>query len=110
MQFSDLVKRAVEIRNKYQKFEEETYGHSWGREQIMEGFVGDVGALMKVVMVKEGHRCLGEKDADEELKHQLSDCLWSLLVLSQKYDIDIETEFMKTMDTLEQRINDKEKH
>ena len=110
MQLNDLIKRAIEIRNKYDVAEQEMYGKVWSTEQIMEGFVGDVGDLMKIVMAKQGWRQLGDKNIDKELKHELADCLWSLLVLSSKYGIDLEGEFLKVMDYLSERIDRREKH
>jgi len=68
----------------------------------MEGFVGDVGDLMKLVMAKEGVRTI--EDVDKKLKHELCDCLWSVLVLAKKFDIDIEREFLDKMSELEERI------
>jgi NTP pyrophosphatase (non-canonical NTP hydrolase) len=68
----------------------------------MEGFVGDVGDLMKIIMAKEGVREMD--NIDEKLKHELSDCLWSVIVLADKYGVNLEESFMKTMDDLEKRI------
>lgn len=110
MEFKDLEKRANEVSAKYDELNKEIYNVVWGPAQIMEGFVGDIGALMKIVMAKEGYRQLGDKDIDEELKHELSDCLWSLLVLASKYEVDLEKEFLKTMNHLEDRIAKKERH
>ncbi|MEK7611138.1 MAG: nucleotide pyrophosphohydrolase [Patescibacteria group bacterium] len=110
MELRKLIDRGIEVREKYHKLEEELYGAAWGREQVMEGFVGDVGALMKIVMAKEGYRQLGDKDVDKELAHELSDCLWSLLVLASKYNVDIEKEFLNTMKYLDERITNKERH
>jgi len=41
-------------------------------------------------------------DVDRKLAHELSDCLWSVLVLAKLYGCDLEKEFLKTMDELEQ--------
>ena len=38
------------------------------------------------------------------LAHELSDCLWSVLVLADKYGVNLEASFLKTMDQLEKRI------
>jgi hypothetical protein len=43
MDFQQITKRAVDIRNKYSELELKRYGKEWTREQTMEGFVGDVG-------------------------------------------------------------------
>ena len=65
----------------------------------MQGFVVDVGDLMKLVMAKSGVRQV--EDVDKKLAHELSDCLWCVLVLSKMYGVDIEREFVRTMDELE---------
>jgi len=109
MELKNLIERATEIRNKYQKLEQKLHGKTWGTEQLMGGLVTDIGNLMRVVMAKEGYRQLKDKDIDKELAHQFSDCLWSLLVLSSKYDINLEKEFLRTMDLLDEAIENKEK-
>ena len=69
----------------------------------MPGFVGDVGDLSKIIMAKQGLRFMD--DIDAKLAHELSDCLWSVLVIADKYKINLATEFLKTMDGLEARIS-----
>lgn len=44
-------------------------------------------------------------NVDEKLKHELSDCLWSILVIADYYDIDLENQFSKSMDELETRVD-----
>jgi NTP pyrophosphatase (non-canonical NTP hydrolase) len=102
MDFKKITERAIGIRNKYSKLEKELYGKEWTREQIAEGFVGDVGDLMKLVLAKSGVRNI--ENADGKIAHELSDCLWSLLVLSNKYGIDLEKSFLETMNELENKI------
>jgi NTP pyrophosphatase (non-canonical NTP hydrolase) len=110
MQISELINRAKEIREKYDVANKEMYGVVWSAEQVMEGLVGDIGDLMKLVMAKEGYRQLGDKNINEELAHELSDCLWALFVLASKYNIDVEKEFLNTMNRLSARIDKREKH
>ena len=69
----------------------------------MAGFVGDVGDLSKIIMAKHGLRAMD--NIDEKLAHELSDCLWSILVLADKYGVNLSKEFMKTMDELGKRID-----
>ncbi len=98
----------MDIRKKYAEFETQKYGKSWTREQIMQGFVGDVGDLMKIVMTKEGIRESGDGDTHQRLAHELSDCLWSVLVLADQYDVDLEKAFLGTMEELDKKINNEE--
>ncbi|HUD05781.1 MAG TPA: MazG nucleotide pyrophosphohydrolase domain-containing protein [Candidatus Saccharimonadales bacterium] len=69
----------------------------------MAGFVGDVGGLSKIIMAKHGLRAMD--DVDTKLAHELSDCLWSVLVLANKYKVDLTSEFQKTMNELDARID-----
>jgi NTP pyrophosphatase (non-canonical NTP hydrolase) len=65
--------------------------------------VGDVGDLMKLVMAKAGARHIA--DTDKKLAHELSDCLWSVLVLAKEYNVDLEKEFFATMAEIETKIS-----
>lgn len=102
MKYEDLLNRAVEIRSKYDELNKAKRNVEWNEQQLMAGFVGDVGDLSKIIMAKHGLRDMD--DIDNKLAHELSDCLWSVLVLASKYKIDLASEFMKTMDGLEDRI------
>ena len=43
-------------------------------------------------------------NSKEKLGPQLSHCLWSVLVLANMYNIDLEQSFMETMDKLENHL------
>jgi NTP pyrophosphatase (non-canonical NTP hydrolase) len=103
MDFNELSQRANEVRAKYAALEHKKYGREWTTEQIAEGFVGDVGDLMKLVLGKDGIRDID--DVDAKLAHELSDCLWCILVLARRYDIDLESAFVTTMNELDDRID-----
>lgn len=102
MELKELSKRAVEIKKRYSKMEMEKFGKEWTSAQVMQGFVGDVGDLMKLVMAKEGIREI--EDVDGKMAHELADCLYSVFVLAERYGINIEQVFVKTMDELEGRL------
>ena len=102
MEFKTISDKALEVRQKYSQFELKKVGHSWTNSQIMEGFVGDIGDLMKLVMAKEGSRQID--NVDEKLKHELVDSFWCILVLANKYNVNLETEFMSKMAELNQKI------
>jgi NTP pyrophosphatase (non-canonical NTP hydrolase) len=79
-----------------------TYGRAWTREEIMLGFLGDVGHLAKLVQGKEGVR--PREDLDAALAHELADCLWSVLTLADAYDVDLEAAFADTMRSLSESL------
>lgn len=98
----NLIQKALHIRQQYEKLERQTYGRTWTPAEIAQGFVGDVGDLQKLVMAKAGIRQV--EDVDAKLKHELADCLWSIIILAGKYNIDLEAAFMETMDSLEEQL------
>ncbi|TWD84171.1 MazG-like nucleotide pyrophosphohydrolase family protein [Kribbella amoyensis] len=97
-----MVERARSVRASYAAVEAERYGRAWNREELMLGFLGDVGDLAKLVQGKEGVR--PRDDLDEALAHELADCLWSVLVLADAYQVDLEGAFTRTMDELDQHL------
>ena len=99
MEFNLITERAMEIRQLYSQYEQQTFGRSWTGEEVALGFVGDVGDLAKLILAANGVRNI--PDANEKLAHELSDCLWSVMVLAKLHDIDLEQAFMSTMNDLE---------
>jgi hypothetical protein len=107
MNLETLSERAMRIRTRFAELEKRRFRREWTTEEIMQGFVVDVGDLMKLVMAKSGARAV--EDVDRKLAHELSDCLWCVLVLSKLYGLDAEKEFIKTMDELDGWITEKMK-
>lgn len=103
MHLDPLSNRALELRERFAALELARQGRPWSREEIMQGFVVDVGDLMKLVMAKAGARSV--PDADRKLEHELADCLWSVLVLARLYEVDLEAAFFRTMDELDAAIS-----
>jgi NTP pyrophosphatase (non-canonical NTP hydrolase) len=102
MELDILIQRALEIRQQYAHLEQRTYGHSWTAEEIALGLVGDVGDLAKLIMAASGVRDI--PDAQQKLAHELADCLWSLMVLANAFDVDLQQAFLQAMDDLERHI------
>lgn len=93
MNFSDLEKAALQLNALYEQLETLRYGRVWTTQEIALGFVGDVGDLAKLIQAEAGVRTIDDHKA--KLGHELSDCLWSILVLANKCGIDLEAEFVR---------------
>jgi hypothetical protein len=85
MNIAQLTTRAVRVRKLYAERAIKQRSTPWTRAEIAQGFVGDLGDLTKLVMAKEGRRTSKTKNLDDALAHELADCLWSVLVLSDAY-------------------------
>jgi NTP pyrophosphatase (non-canonical NTP hydrolase) len=103
MTFEEVNQRALEVREKYAQLELQRTGLPWSRAELMQGFVGDVGDLAKLVMAKDGRRSI--ENVDAMLAHELADCLWSVLVIADKCDVNLQEAFTHTMQELDDRIN-----
>lgn len=102
MEFQKMIDRAMTVRHLYEEMEKHSYGAAWTSEEIMLGFAGDVGDLAKLITAENGRRTIpGSK---EKLRHELADCLWSVIVLARLHEVDLEQSFMETMDKLENHL------
>ncbi len=102
MEFHDMQERAYQVRQVIAEYERRRYGRVWTDEEIMLGLVGDLGDLSKLVQARNGIRSI--PDVDAKMGHELSDCLWSIMVLARAYSIDLESAFMETMDGIEKHV------
>ncbi|SDT26807.1 MazG nucleotide pyrophosphohydrolase domain-containing protein [Actinopolymorpha singaporensis] len=102
LNLDQLTEHAMWVHALYDELNHKERGRTWNREEFMLGFVGDVGDLAKLVMAQEGAREM--PGGREVLHHELADCLWSVLVLAKLYDVDLDTEFRRTVGELEEAI------
>lgn len=93
MEFSDLEKSALQLNELYEQLEIKRWGRIWTTTELALGFVGDVGDLAKLIQANAGIRDINNCKA--KLGHELSDCLWSIMVLANKCGIDLQTEFVR---------------
>ena len=103
MDIAEFREQARVVRSQYALEEVRRYGRSWTPEEIMLGFLGDVGDLAKLVQGKAGIR--ERDDLDSALGHELADCLWSILTLADCYGVELESAFMATMTQLSDHLS-----
>lgn len=103
MEFSELASKAREVRELYEQVETRRYGRTWNTEELALGLVGDIGDLAKLIQAQAGVRDIDQWKT--KLAHELSDVLWSIMVLAQKSEINLESEFIRTMETLQRDLS-----
>lgn len=103
MNLSDLEKSALQLNALYEQLAITKYGRAWTTEELVLGFVGDVGDLAKLIQADAGIRHVD--DCKAKLGHELSDCLWSILVLANKCGIDLEAEFVRNTRELAEHVS-----
>jgi NTP pyrophosphatase (non-canonical NTP hydrolase) len=102
MEFQKIIDRAMEIRRRYEEKEKQLYGSPWTSEELALGFVGDAGDLAKLISAENGKRNI--LNSRQKLEHELADCLWSVIVLSNLHGVDLEKSFFETMNQLERHL------
>jgi NTP pyrophosphatase (non-canonical NTP hydrolase) len=103
MKFSDLENSALQLNELYEQLEIKRYGRVWTTGELALGFVGDVGDLAKLIQANAGVRTID--DCKAKLGHELSDCLWSIMVLANKCGIDLEAEFVRNTSEIAQYVS-----
>lgn len=103
MNFTDLEKSALKLNELYEQLEIKLYGRVWTTAELALGFVGDVGDLAKLIQANAGVRTID--DCKAKLGHELSDCLWSILVLANKCGIDLAEEYAKNTKELMEYVS-----
>jgi len=102
MEIKDLTLKARELREKYAEFNKKRGEKSWGYAEHAQGFVGDVGNLMKLLMAKQGFRIYDDLDA--KISHELADCLWSIITIADELNVDLDKGFANLVNELEERF------
>lgn len=96
--------RARAIRELYQKLEKRLHGTAWTPQEMMLGYMADVGELGRLVMAQEG-RWLHAGNLPKELDDKLADCLWWVLVLAERMGTDLTAAFTAKMNELDANLS-----
>lgn len=106
MEFSNLLVKTKEIKKAYAEAARRKGRRSWTAEDYANGFVGDVGDLLKLILEK--HNSGEDKLLDKKLRHELADCMWSITAIATELDIDLEKEFLINLEYLKQKLAETE--
>ncbi|WP_242841117.1 MazG-like protein [Clostridium akagii] len=88
--FSNIIERSIKIRENYHKLENQYHGKEWTVEEDALAFLTDAGLVGRLTMAQQNRWPQGG-DTVDDLEHKLSECIWWLIVLADRMDIDIST-------------------
>jgi hypothetical protein len=86
--FSKVIERSKKIRESYHQLERQHHGREWTVEEDALAFLTDAGLVGRHTMSKQG--CWPAKNTETELEHKLGECIWWLVVLADRMNINIE--------------------
>ena len=102
MELEKIIHRAIDLRRQYEVKETNLYGAPSTIMDVAQGFAGDVKNLVKLIEAEGGQREI--LNSKEKLEAHLAHCLWSIVVLSQMHNVNLEIAFMEAMDRLENHL------
>lgn len=80
----------------------------WRASDYAQGLVGDSADLMRLISQRESEKLSinQRREIDKKIKHELADCLWSLISLADELNVDLEKEYLITIDYLRQKLSE----
>lgn len=103
MDLHDASAKARAVRALYARLETEHHGQEWSPAEMVVGLNQDVGDLGRLIMAASGRWGHGTGER-AELGYELAECLWWILSLADRFDVDMSTAFTRFIDEREQRL------
>jgi hypothetical protein len=87
--FNEAVIRSEKLRELYHELELKHHGTEWSVEEDALAFLTDAGLVGRLTMSQQGRWPTGAETIPE-LEHKLGECMWWIIVLSGRMDINIQ--------------------
>ena len=101
--FSKAVARSQKLRELYHQLELKHHGSEWTIEEDALAFLTDAGLVGRLAMAQQGRWPMGKEPA-HDLEHKLGECIWWLIVLAERMEIDAERALESFLRTTEQQL------
>jgi hypothetical protein len=88
MKLSEIIERSIKIRNNYHDLERQYHGSEWTIEEDALAFLTDAGLVGRLTMAQQKRWPIHENEV-ADLEHKLSECIWWLIVLAERMDINM---------------------
>lgn len=102
MDIEEIKQRSIKIRRTYHKLEKECHGSKWSIEEDALAFLTDAGLIGRLTM--DNQQRWPVENGREQLQHKIGECIWWLMVLSERMNIDIESCIEKFLSETEQKL------
>jgi len=100
--FNAIIERSKKIRESYHQLERQHHGSEWTVEEDALAFLTDAGLVGRHAMSQQGR--WPANATEKELEHKLGECIWWLVVLADRMDIDIKEATEKFLGKTEQLL------
>lgn len=102
---SQAVARSRKIREAYHQLELKHHGSKWTVEEDALAFLTDAGLVGRLTMAQQG-RWPTENESAPELEHKIGECLWWLMEIAGRMEIDAERALETFLAKTEQQLKE----
>ena len=100
--FNKVIERSKKIRESYHKLEKQHHGSEWTVGEDALAFLSDAGLVGRHTMSQQER--WPATNTDTELEHKIGECIWWLVVLADRMDIEIEEAIEKFLTKTEKLL------
>lgn len=100
MDFKRIIREAKDIKFAFDDLNRRRGEDVWQAREYADGLAGDVGDLIKLLVKYQKSE---SDDTLKKIRHEIADCLWSLILLSQELNVDLEKEILINLEYLKQK-------
>jgi hypothetical protein len=100
--FKKVIERSIRIRESYHQLERQHHGSEWTVEEDALAFLTDAGLIGRQTMSQQER--WPTNNTDIELEHKLGECIWWLVILADRMNIDIEEATEKFLTKTEKKL------
>ena len=105
MTFSEAVERSVQIREIYHSLERQYHEKKWTVEEDALAFLTDAGLVGRLTMSEQGSWPTNG-ETKSELEHKLGECIWWVIILAERMNIDINQALENFLSKTEKHLSD----
>ncbi len=86
--FNEIIRRSKKIRELHHQAEKQHHGSEWTIEEDALAFLTNAGLVGRYTMSQQGR--WPKENTYAKLGHKLGECIWWLVVLADRMNIDME--------------------
>ncbi|MGY4674796.1 MazG-like protein [Ursidibacter arcticus] len=100
--FIQLLDQAKRIREGYHRLERHHHGSDWSVEEDALAFLSDAGLVGRLTIAQQQR--WPASGCEGQLEHKLAECVWWLMVLAERMDIDLNAQLNKFMNETQNKV------
>jgi len=102
LNLKQIIERSKNIRARYHELENSIHGSHWTVEEDALAFLTDAGLVGRNIMSQQQR--WPKENSEEELRHKIGECIWWLIVMADRLELDTEELMKEFLDNTEEKF------